>query len=346
LGVILFVDLGRAALPWIVHYNYKEKYANNEVFDFLKRNAGQARVAYRVTPFAHMTLFSQQFNFMESVLNEWHQNQFLFYDIPTIDVIQMARPPEMDLAYRQALMPLQQNFDVCGRLWQLTSTRYVIGQKEFLAELNTRFDPALQRFRIATNFDLAVKPGVAPDANVGLDDVNWVCKTDGKFSIFEFTGALPRYGLFAQWLPAPNDTNSLQMLASPAFDPLRQVIVNEPQIAASAAGTNAAAVSSLRVLNYSPKRAEFQTDSAGPAIAVMNDKWSPNWKVRVDGQPAQLLRVNYIMRGVQVPAGSHKVEFSYEPPATGLYVSFGAMAVGALLCGFLAFDSRRNVAAS
>jgi uncharacterized membrane protein YfhO len=73
-------------------------------------------------------------------------------------------------------------------------------------------------------------------------------------------------------------------------------------------------------------------------VLVLNDKFDPNWRVSVDGQPQTLLRCNFIMRGVYLPAGPHTVEFQYHPSITGLYVSLSAIIVGLALCGYLAFS--------
>ena len=72
----------------------------------------------------------------------------------------------------------------------------------------------------------------------------------------------------------------------------------------------------------------------------MNDKYDPDWKVRVDGQPATLLECNYLMRGVALPEGTHTVVFHFEPPTSALYSSLTAIAAGLLMCGYLAFSRR------
>jgi uncharacterized membrane protein YfhO len=46
---------------------------------------------------------------------------------------------------------------------------------------------------------------------------------------------------------------------------------------------------------------------------VLSENDYPGWHVYVDGQSADLLRVNYAQRGVVVPAGSHQVSFVYRP---------------------------------
>jgi hypothetical protein len=69
-------------------------------------------------------------------------------------------------------------------------------------------------------------------------------------------------------------------------------------------------------------------------VLLLNDRFDPNWNVRVDGKPETLLRCNYIMRGVYLPPGAHTVEFRFQPPVGPLYVSLAAIGAGLLLLGF------------
>ena len=46
---------------------------------------------------------------------------------------------------------------------------------------------------------------------------------------------------------------------------------------------------------------------------MLTDNWYPGWKATVDGERAPVERVDYLIRGVAVPAGAHRVEFRYEP---------------------------------
>ena len=50
-----------------------------------------------------------------------------------------------------------------------------------------------------------------------------------------------------------------------------------------------------------------------PGMLVLSDVAYPGWKVTVDGDEQPIRRVDYLLRGVSVPAGTSRVEFSYEP---------------------------------
>ena len=81
------------------------------------------------------------------------------------------------------------------------------------------------------------------------------------------------------------------------------------------------------------------------SVLLLNDKFDPSWRVTVDGKPAELLRCNFIMRGVYLTPGAHTVEFQFKLPSGPLYVTCAAWAIGILLLGFLIFCKRKSDAA-
>jgi hypothetical protein len=72
----------------------------------------------------------------------------------------------------------------------------------------------------------------------------------------------------------------------------------------------------------------------------LNDRYDPDWTVTVDGKPAELLRCNYLMRGVRLEPGEHLIKFALRPSQTGLYLSLTALAAAVVLLGVLMFIRR------
>ena len=58
--------------------------------------------------------------------------------------------------------------------------------------------------------------------------------------------------------------------------------------------------------------------------------------------PADLLRCNFIMRGVQLTPGAHTVEFDFSLPSGPLKVTLAATVIGILLIGLLVFLTRKS----
>lgn len=339
LGAVLVIDMSRANARWVKYEDYKAQYAPQGVIDLLAKAAPEYRVSTRIAPFSGAYFLAQNMDFMQGVFSEWSQRQFQFNNIQSLDIVQMPRTPELDAVFRNATMPMNQQFFRATRLWELSSTRYIIGQKEFLLEINDKFDPGKRRFQILTNFDAVPKPGVDP-AKASALDINWDPVPNGRMSIFDFTGALPRYKLFSNWEQSLNDTNTIEKLMSPGFDPHSQVLISDESVSSAANGP--ANPGSATLVSYAPKKIKLKVDAAANSILLWNDRWAPNWKAFVDGQPVKLLRANFIMRGIQVPQGSHEVEMRYQQEANSLWISFATMAAGVLLVGFLVMDSRRK----
>lgn len=327
LGLLLAVDLARANTPWIIYWNYQEKYAGNPIIEFLKQAPHEGRV--QAVPFQ----LGQQFSVFQQLYGlEWTQHLFLYNNIQTLDITQEPRPTAENQAYRAALSG---NSATLTRLWELTNTRFIFGLNDsnFLNGIAAQLDGGRRRFRIHTPFDIVPKPGIATPTR--MDQVTVTTNGPGQFALVEFTGALPRAKLFTNWLATTNDTEVLSLLTNAAFNPHETVIVSAPLApVANPAGTNAGEV---KFTAYSPKHLRLEATATAPSVLLLNDKHSPNWRVTVDGQPATLLRCNYLMRGVQVPAGKHTIEFRYEPPVTGLYITTAAIVIALFLLGVVLF---------
>ena len=68
-----------------------------------------------------------------------------------------------------------------------------------------------------------------------------------------------------------------------------------------------------RIQEYRNSEVVILADSSREAIVVLNDLYYPYWRVYVDGREEELLRANYVFRGVHVGPGQHEIVFSFEP---------------------------------
>ena len=341
---MLVVDLAIVDTRWVVNYNWKEKYveaSNNPVIDFLRQKPYEKRVAITPKWLGEAVRASQQLMGADQMLQqvyglEWTQHLFQFNNIQTLDIIQMPRVPTDIAAYETALQfdGQPQNIHRVSRKWQLTNTRYLVGTAGLLNAIKL-LDPDQQRIKPVMAFEFYQEKSGGPI----LTRTN----ATGPFALFEFTGALPRAQLYSNWQVSTNDQDTLKKLADKAFDPAKSVFVAEtvpmPDVASS---TNASA-GSVEFVSYAPKHIVLKATATAPALLLLNDKHDPNWQVIVDGEPATLLRCNFLMRGVQLPKGEHKIEFHFRPPVNSLYVSLAGIGVAILFVSIVAIQSRRKV---
>ncbi len=358
LGIILVADLARAATPFVLHFNYQRRYEPNAVTDFLRQKPWEHRVVARPYPVMRSTFSAPQDRTWATVHNQWLENQMPYNEIQTLDIWQMPRRPELDEAMLEAFSPkTEADLALVGRLWDLTNVRYVLGARGFESVLNQQFAGISNMpidlpepggdvlnpqsvgvgngFKPVLVFDLTQKAGVPPGAGLTLDDITAVADPDGQYAIFENTRALPRARFFTQWETITDDSSSLARLKSPDFDPATSVILSSTVSLSPGSDTNASATATIT--QWQPKRITVQTDSPAAGILLLNERWHPDWKVTVDDQPAELLRANFIMRGVAVPAGQHTVVFQYAPPMRMLWVTLSALLVALGLTVWLAW---------
>ena len=71
---------------------------------------------------------------------------------------------------------------------------------------------------------------------------------------------------------------------------------------------------SIRLVQNMNDRITYQSNSSSNQFAVFSEVYYPRgWKAFIDGKETPIAKVNYILRGLSVPAGNHTIEFRFEP---------------------------------
>ena len=87
---------------------------------------------------------------------------------------------------------------------------------------------------------------------------------------------------------------------------------------------------------YAPNRLTYHYERTNPGVAVFSEVYFPwGWEATIDGNPVEIGRVNYILRAINVPAGSHTIEFSFKPKSVSLTETFAFIAIGVIYIGLL-----------
>ena len=337
LGLLIVIDLTRANSPWVQYDDYKHKYeGNNPLISTLAKSPHEGRVTISPLPSG---LLNQLYRI------EWLQHQFLYNNVQSLDLVQMPRMATDHEAFerRFTITGDTNTHYLAGRRWELTNTRWILGGTNDVAFFNRQFDPAKGRFTVASNFVVGLRPGTKNPNAPGTEDFTTQFNSAGPYSLIRFDGALPRARLYSQWQVQTNDATTLETLAKREFDPQATVIVNAP-IAPSAAALGQAA-GEVITQSYRPKEIRLTAQATDDSVLLLNDHWSAHWRVTVDGQPSELLRCNYVMRGVRLSPGSHEVVFRFQPPMTWLYVSLASLLGGFGLLGFVIVDERKKTSA-
>ena len=152
--------------------------------------------------------------------------------------------------------------------------------------------------------------------------------------------ALPRAFVVDRQVVVDGGDAAREAITAPAFRPRSAVVTEEtiPGLSAARAGAAAGRPPGVaRISDYQDERVAIRTRTTRPGLLVLTDSFYPGWKAAVDGKDAKIHRVDYLVRGVRLPAGTHTVTFRYEPAswragwitsAIALVVILGAVALG------------------
>jgi len=95
----------------------------------------------------------------------------------------------------------------------------------------------------------------------------------------------------------------------------------------------------IELTEYKPNYLKYQSESTDQRLAVFSEIWYPHgWEASIDGEPAEYFRANYVLRALVVPAGTHTIEFRFDPKSlkTGFSASMAGSVLILLLLGLAA----------
>jgi hypothetical protein len=122
------------------------------------------------------------------------------------------------------------------------------------------------------------------------------------------------------------------------FNPARTALVEDSRLAFSTESFDAGATA--EVTRLSGGSVDVRTSATSASFLVMSDIYYPGWDVSIDGQPAKLVLTDYTLRGVVVPAGAHRVRFTFRP--TSLWVGAAISVVSLIALAGICVVSRRR----
>jgi len=117
------------------------------------------------------------------------------------------------------------------------------------------------------------------------------------------------------------------------------VLLEEPPAWSKAERPGGVLQDGIEALEWTPERIVLRASVRSPALLYLRETHFPGWRVWVDGEEGKMLLANGIFRAVALSAGSHTVEFRYEPVTLRMGVQLSLtslMVVGSLVVVALA----------
>jgi len=154
---------------------------------------------------------------------------------------------------------------------------------------------------------------------------------EGKVKVYRVGDPLPRAWMVYQAVAADDD-QALAMLNAADFDPRATAVIpaTDPMPALPPQGGPGEAAT---VVEARPGRLVLDVTASRDGLLVISQPFYPGWQAQVDQQETPIYRTNYMLQGVPVAAGTHRVELTYHLSLLPAVVSLAAAA--ACLAGLL-----------
>lgn len=109
---------------------------------------------------------------------------------------------------------------------------------------------------------------------------------------------------------------------------------------------NVDSLATIKLLVVKPNYLKYESKNNNKGFVVFSEVYYGNgWKTLVDGKETTHIRVNYTLRGMELPAGNHSIEFKFDPDVvkTGSRIALASsILLGLLLLGGLYFEFKKR----
>ena len=103
----------------------------------------------------------------------------------------------------------------------------------------------------------------------------------------------------------------------------------------------------VTITSYEPNRLKYDVNTGKGGVLVFSEIYYPGWTATVDGQPAELGRVNYILRAIHLQPGKHQVELAFFPKSVSVtetvaYIAFILLLLIVVGIAFIEYRNRKK----
>lgn len=144
------------------------------------------------------------------------------------------------------------------------------------------------------------------------------------------------------------DNANEELDAIAAIDPAVTAVVDK-RFMREAESLHADSSSVVELTDWRANRLTYKASTSSDALAVFSEIYYPRgWRATIDGAEVPVMRADYILRALEVPAGEHEIVFSFAAPHFGLLKGVTAASSAIILLGTLlslalcVFKARRS----
>jgi hypothetical protein len=137
-----------------------------------------------------------------------------------------------------------------------------------------------------------------------------------------------------------------EMKALATLDTKREVVISSLTNDMKESTFKRDTTASIQLFSHQPNKLKYYSNNSNAGFAVFSENYYKNgWKATIDGKEAKIYQVNYVLRGLQIPAGKHTIEFKFEPQVvkTGSTIAlFSAIGMLLLIAAGIYFGNKNK----
>ncbi len=131
------------------------------------------------------------------------------------------------------------------------------------------------------------------------------------------------------------DNANEELDAIAAIDPAVTAVVDK-RFMREVESLHADSSSVVELTDWRANRLTYKASTSSDALAVFSEIYYPRgWRATIDGAEVPVMRADYILRALEVPAGEHEIVFSFAAPHFGLLKGVTAASSAIILLGTL-----------
>ena len=182
---------------------------------------------------------------------------------------------------------------------------------------------------------------------LNLLDVKYVIQTDKEGKEFPTLNQNSNGNAWfvSQVKLVSNSDNEMKALDSLDSKNVAIVNRNEFEIKNTAFAKDSSAY--IKLDSYKPNHLKYTSNNSKDGLAVFSEMYyEKGWNAYIDGEKTNHIRVDYVLRGLQIPAGEHAIEFKFEPQVikTGSTIAlFSSIGMLLLLIGGIYYESKKDL---
>jgi hypothetical protein len=162
---------------------------------------------------------------------------------------------------------------------------------------------------------------------------------EGGVRVYRIGDPLPRAWIVYNTV-VRNDDQAINTLNTEDFDPANTVVL-EPEDEDLRLSGGRAPGTAAQVSHAVPGKLHLDVSSEDAGILVVSQPFYPGWRATVDGDSVPIRRVDYMLQGIPIAAGKHRVELEYTPSRLPALLSLVVLLICGTILVLAGFCSKR-----